>query len=81
MKQLVLVPLLIALLTGCQHSSDTMQSASKAVVAPGTVQLTPSVATPDSVAASPPLLALTSNALQLMSQPTGSTREIPFGMP
>lgn len=81
MKQLVLVPLLIALLTGCQHSPDTTHNAPKADVVPGKVQLTPSVATPDSVAASPPLLALTSNALQLVSQPTGSTREIPFGMP
>ncbi|MET4074453.1 hypothetical protein [Hymenobacter sp. UYCo722] len=85
MKQLVLVPLFISLLAGCQHSPDTAQSAPTAAAAPGTapgpVQPTSSAATPDSVAARPQLLALTSNALQLVSQPTGSTREIPFGMP
>ncbi|OWP64096.1 hypothetical protein CDA63_05030 [Hymenobacter amundsenii] len=85
MKQLLLVPLLISLLAGCQPGSDAAQSSPITATAPsampGPAQPTQSAASPDTVSASPQLLALTSNALQLVSQPTGSTREIPFGMP
>ena len=81
MKHFALTLLLIFSLTGCQHSPDAAQNAPTEVAAPGPAQPTQSAAPPDSVSASPPLLALASNALQLVSQPTGSTREIPFGMP
>ncbi len=83
MKQLVLVPLLFSFLTGCQDSSDATQKTPAAVVAPGAApaQPMPDAAAPANISASPQLLALTSNALQLVSQPMGSTREIPFGMP
>ncbi|NVO86649.1 hypothetical protein [Hymenobacter terrestris] len=85
MKQLVLVLLLTSLLAGCQPSPDAAQDRPPVVAspsaAPSPAQPTPSATTPDSVSASQPLLALTSNALQLVSQPTGSTRQIPFGEP
>jgi hypothetical protein len=81
MKHFALALLLVSSLTGCQHSPDAVQNAPTKVAAPGPAQPTQSTAPPDSVSASPPLLALASNALQLVSQPTGSTREIPFGMP
>lgn len=85
MKQLVLVPLLVSFLAGCQNSPDAAQKAPAAVVAPeaapAPAQPRPGAAAPARVSARPQLLALTSNALQLVSQPTGSTREIPFGMP
>ncbi|RFP64012.1 hypothetical protein D0N36_16355 [Hymenobacter lapidiphilus] len=85
MKQLGLALLLTTVLVGCQPSPDAAQDAPMGVVTPDTtpkpVQPTPSAAGPDRVSATQPLLALTSNALQLVSQPSGSTREIPFGMP
>ena len=83
MKQLVLVPLLVSLLAGCHNSPDAAQNASTEAVPPvaAPAPAQPAAAPPPTVAARPPLLALTSNALQLVSQPTGSTREIAFGMP
>ena len=81
MKQLVLVPLLIFLFAGCQHSPDAAQNPLAGVPASAPAQPTPAAAPPARVSASPQLLALTSNALQLVSQPAGSTRELPFGMP
>lgn len=85
MKQLALGFSLIFLLAGCQPNPDAAQDAPTEVAtpgaAPGPAQPTQSAATPDSVSASPQLLALTSNALQLVNQQTGATREIPFGMP
>ncbi|WP_152559862.1 hypothetical protein [Hymenobacter sp. IS2118] len=72
--------LLASLFVGCQHSPDAAQNPATEAPAPVPAQPTPRVAAPASSSARPQLLALTSNALQLVSQPSGTTREIPFGM-
>ena len=75
--------LLAASLTGCQPRQDDTSERSAgpaASIVPRPAATTDSVPTPARLA-SAQLLALTANALQLVSQPNGSTTEIPFGMP
>ena len=92
MKLLALIVPLTLILLGCQSGADTTPTTTPGTPGASAAQVPMAPAAKGSKAfqdrssqktsaASRPLLALTSNGLQVVSQPTGATTEIPFGRP